>query len=58
MGQRHTTSELAKVLGVKWDTTAHMRRRLSTALARPGLVQQLRDATRNGRDPLGRQAQE
>jgi transposase-like protein len=42
-------SELAKELGVKWDTMGHMERRLALALARPGLVRQLRDATREAR---------
>lgn len=43
MGKGLSTSELAKALGVKWDTTAHMERRLWAALTRPGLVRQLRE---------------
>jgi len=33
-----------------------MQQRLKRALARPGLVQQLREASRNERAPLGRRA--
>ncbi len=43
IGRGLTTSQLAKSLGVKWDTTAHMERRLGASLARPGLVRQLRE---------------
>lgn len=43
MGKGLATSELARALGVKWDTTAHMERRLGAAMARPGLVRQLRE---------------
>ena len=44
MRQGHSTSALAKELGVKWDTSALMQRRLRPTLARPGLLQQLREA--------------
>ncbi len=44
MGQGLSMSALAKELGVKWDTAAHLERRLATALARPGPVQQLGEA--------------
>ncbi len=44
MGKGLTASELARALGVKWDTAAHMERRLGVALTRPGLARQLRDA--------------
>ncbi len=43
MGQGRTTAELAKKLGVKWDTTAHMRARLQGASEHTGFVQQLRE---------------
>ena len=43
-GQR--TSELAKELGVKWDTAAYMVRRLDRALIRQGFVWRLRDAVK------------
>ncbi len=43
MGRGLTTSQLAKSLGVKWDTTVHMERRLGAAIVRPGLVRQLRE---------------
>lgn len=46
IGQGRTTSELAKELGVKWDTAAQLQRRLGLALARSGFVRQLREATR------------
>lgn len=39
-----STSELAKELSVKWDTTLSMQRRLGIALLRPGLIWQLREA--------------
>lgn len=44
IGQEHSTVELAKKLGVKWDTAAHIKRRLARALGRQGLVRQLREA--------------
>jgi len=50
MGRGHTTSGLAKALGVKWDTTAHMLRRLETGMARPGLVWQLREGIEKAED--------
>ena len=37
-----STAELARDLGVKWDTAAHLQRRLSSALRHPGLVRRLR----------------
>ncbi|MBI3000123.1 MAG: transposase [Deltaproteobacteria bacterium] len=40
------TSELAKELGVKWDTAAYMVRRLDRALIRQGFVWRLRDAVK------------
>jgi transposase-like protein len=39
-----TSSELAKRLGVKWETAMRMQRRLAVALDRPGLICALRDA--------------
>ncbi len=44
IGKGHTTSEVARELGVKWDTAANIERRLGAALMRPGLVRQLREA--------------
>ncbi len=44
MEKGQTTSGLAKELGVKWDTAAHIQRRLAMALTRPGFVRHLRDA--------------
>lgn len=38
-----STTDLANALKVKWDTVAHIQRRLGVALARPGLVRQLRE---------------
>lgn len=46
LGRGRTTSQLAKEVGVKWDTAAHMERRLGAALRHPGLVPQLREALR------------
>ncbi len=40
----YTTSELAKELGVKWDTAASLQRRVALALHPSGLMQQLRRA--------------
>lgn len=37
-----TTTELAKKLRVKWDTTAYMLRRLASPAMHPGLIQKLR----------------
>jgi len=42
--QRHTTTDLARALDVKWDTAVQLERRLVLALARPGFVRQLREA--------------
>lgn len=39
----HTTTDLARLLEVKWDTAVHLQRRLGVALARPGLVRRLRE---------------
>ena len=47
--QGRSTAELARDLGVKWDTAAHMVRRLVAALARPGLVRQLLETMEAGR---------
>lgn len=49
IGRGRTTAELAKKLGVKWDTTAHMRARLRVAPDRAKLVQQLRETMEKGR---------
>ena len=49
LGEGRSTSDLARALGVKWDTTAHLQRRLVPALARPGLVRQLCDAATEAR---------
>ena len=49
LGEGRSRSELAKELGVKWDTMGHMERRLALTLARPGLVRQLREAARKAR---------
>lgn len=43
-----TTTDLARALGVKWDTAVQLQRRLGVALARPGLVRQLREAMERG----------
>ncbi len=48
MNRGVTTSDLAKKLGVKWDTAAHMERRLGLALSRPGLARQLRETMEKG----------
>lgn len=42
--RRQTTAELARRLGVKWETAADLQRRLVIALARPGLLVELYDA--------------
>lgn len=44
IGRGYRTSELAKELGVKWDTTAYMLRRLAMAQIRQGFVRRLREA--------------
>ncbi len=44
IGKGRTTSELAKEVGVKWDTAAHLERRLGAGLMQPGLLRQLREA--------------
>lgn len=44
IGTGQATSELARQLGVKWDTAARLQRRLEAGLRGPGLVRQLRDA--------------
>ncbi len=46
----HTTAELAKRLGVKWDTAAQLQRRLGVALARAGLVRLLRESLERPED--------
>lgn len=46
LGEGRTTSELARALGVKWDTTAYLQRRLAAVLGRQGLFRQLREAAR------------
>lgn len=54
MEEGHRTSELARGLGVKWDTAAHLVRRLAMALARPGFVRQLGEALGAGPAPMRR----
>ena len=49
MGEGRSTSAVAKELRVKWDTSVQLQRRLAAGLARPGLVQQLREAAREAR---------
>ncbi len=44
IGRGYNTADLAKRLGVKWDTAAQLQRRLGAALARAGLVRQLRES--------------
>jgi hypothetical protein len=59
LGRTERTAELAKALGVKWDTAAHLRRRLAPALRHRGLVGQLRDAVMEAGHPgppAGREA--
>jgi len=41
---RQTPGELARAVGVKWDTAAQLQRRVALALARPGLFRRLREA--------------
>ncbi len=48
IGEVQVTSELAHALNVKWDTAAHIQRRLTVPLSRPGLIRRLRDALGNG----------
>lgn len=43
IGRGRSTAELARDLGVKWDTAAHMQRRLVIGLSRPGIVRRLRE---------------
>ena len=43
IGEGLASSELAKVLEVKWDTAVHMQRRLALPLNRPGLIRRLRE---------------
>lgn len=50
MGQGRSTADLARDLGVKWDTAAYMQRRLVKDLSRPGLVRQLREALEKARN--------
>lgn len=45
-----STAELAKALGVKWDTVAYMHRRLGAPARWPALVQQMREAA--AQEPL------
>ncbi len=49
LGKGRSTSDLARALKVKWDTAAHIQRKLAMALTRPGLVRQLREAAWRGR---------
>ena len=39
-----STAALAKAIGVKWETAAHVRRTVSMALSRPGFFWRLREA--------------
>lgn len=41
---RQTPGELARAIGVKWDTAAQLQRRVALALARPGFFRRLREA--------------
>ncbi len=49
LGEARTTSEIARELGVKWDSVARMERRVVAALGRPGLLRQLGEATMEAR---------
>jgi transposase-like protein len=42
-----STSELARELGVAWDTAAHLARRIGEALTEPSLAAQFRQALEN-----------
>lgn len=53
LGGRETTGQLAKALGVKWDTTSRLQRRLLVALAHPGLMRDFRDAVSDTRGVPG-----
>ena len=44
IGEGLCTSELAKEIGVKWDTAAHMQRIVGMALGRPSFFWSLREA--------------
>jgi transposase-like protein len=44
------TAELAKEIRVKWDTAAHMQRRLAAGLSRPGFFRRLREALKENHD--------
>jgi len=44
VGQSMRTSELARALGVKWDTTLYIERRINSSLHSLGLLQRLRQA--------------
>jgi transposase-like protein len=49
--RRHqTTAELARRLGVKWETAADLQRRLVVALARPGFLADLNDVVASAED--------
>lgn len=50
LDRRQTTAELARALGVKWETAADLQRRLVIALARPGLARDLQTAMEAARD--------
>lgn len=49
----NTGGELAKQLGVKWETAVRMQRRLVIALGRPGLIRAFRDAVAEAQDVPG-----
>ena len=53
LGDRDTTAELAKALGVKWETSARMQRRLAVALGCPGPIPQLKQAIEDARNGRG-----
>jgi transposase-like protein len=44
-----TTSELAKQLGVKWDTAAHIQRRIGAAINGSSFINHLRQTLRESR---------
>jgi hypothetical protein len=50
MGQGRSTSEMAKQLGVKWDTSVFLQRRLGMSMTRPGLIRHVRSVIEKGDD--------
>lgn len=53
LDQGYTTSELAKELGIKWDTVVALQRRIAMPLGQPGLVQQLRNLVQHKTRAMG-----